>query len=220
MATAPLRPLREQFTERFVRCALGLAGFGTGIAFFVKSHIGVPPWDVFHQGISEHTGLGLGTVLIIVAFFVLLLWIPLKERPGLGTIANAIVIATSLQVMLSVVPTQTAPLAQLVQVLLGIAAIGIGSGMYLTTHMGPGPRDGWMTGIHKRTGWPVYVVRLGIEVTVVVIGWLLGGSVGIGTVLFALLVGPAVGYGLRAMGAIGGTDVATVPEDEHPELDA
>ena len=86
--------------------------------------------------------------------------------------------------------------------------------------MGPGPRDGWMTGIHKRTGWPVYVVRLGIEVTVVVIGWLLGGSVGIGTVLFALLVGPSVGYGLRAMGALGGIPGETAAEDEHPELDA
>ena len=198
----------------------GLWLFGTGEAALVDAGIGNAPWTVFAQGLSEHLPISIGLATFLTSVLVLLLWIPLKERPGLGTIANAIVIATSLQVMLSVVPTQTAPLAQLVQVLLGIAAIGIGSGMYLTTHMGPGPRDGWMTGIHKRTGWPVYVVRLGIEVTVVVIGWLLGGSVGIGTVLFALLVGPAVGYGLRAMGAIGGTDVATVPEDEHPELDA
>ena len=102
----------------------------------------------------------------------------------------------------------------------GIAVIGVGSGLYLTTNLGPGPRDGWMTGLHLRTGWPISAVRLGIEATVLVLGWLLGGTVGIGTVLFALLIGPAVGYGLRLAAAVGGRVSRAVADDEHPELEA
>ena len=150
----------------------------------------------------------------------LLLWIPLRERPGLGTISNAIVIAVALQVMVLALPEPTGTAARILFVVVGIAVIGVGSGLYLTTNLGPGPRDGWMTGIHLRTRWPISVVRLGIEASVVLLGWLLGGTVGVGTVLFALLIGPAVGYGLRLVAAVGGADDETVDDDAHPELEA
>jgi uncharacterized membrane protein YczE len=129
------------------------------------------------------------------------------------------VIALALQVMVDVLPTPSSTALRLAMVILGIVVIGTGSGLYLTTGLGPGPRDGWMTGIHVRTGWPISAVRLGIEATVLGIGWLLGGTVGVGTVLFALLIGPAVGYGLRLAGALGGAH-GEVLDDEHPELEA
>jgi uncharacterized membrane protein YczE len=150
---------------------------------------------------------------------VLLLWIPLRERPGLGTIANAVVIALALQVGVSFLPHPSHVALQLITVIVGIALIGLGSGLYLTTNLGPGPRDGWMTGVHRKTGWPIYAVRLGIEVIVVIIGWLLGGTVGLGTVLFALLIGPSVGYGLMAVGALAGA-TATTSSDDDPGLEA
>ena len=163
-----------------------------------------------------------------ISVTVLLLWIPLRERPGLGTIMNAIVIATALQGRLLLLPSPTGDgiavlLVRLAMVLAGIALIGLGSGIYLTTGLGPGPRDGWMTGIHQRTGWPVGRVRTGIEIIALSIGWLLGGTVGIGTLLFAVLIGPSVAYGLMLAGAIGrvpGEPELTVADDEFPELDA
>jgi uncharacterized membrane protein YczE len=153
---------------------------------------------------------------------VLLLWIPLRERPGLGTICNAVVIALALQVMMQVIPHPDPVIIQLAFVLFGIAIIGLGSGLYLTANLGPGPRDGWMTGLHLRFGWPISAVRLAIEAVVLVAGWLLGGTVGVGTVLFALLIGPAVGYGLRFSGHIGRrqTPATVVPDDQHPEFEA
>lgn len=171
------------------------------------------------QGLSLRTGLSIGWTTFIISITVLLLWIPLRERPGLGTIANAVVIALALQVGVSFIPHPEQVAHQLFTVVVGIALIGLGSGLYLTTNLGPGPRDGWMTGVHRKTGWPIYSVRLGIEVIVVIIGWLLGGTVGIGTVLFALLVGPSVGYGLMAVGALSGAKVTTSSDDD-PALEA
>lgn len=206
----------------FAVLIVGLWVFGTGEAMLVSSTLGNAPWTVLAQGLATRLPISIGVATFLVSVTVLLLWIPLRERPGLGTISNAVVIALALQVMVAVIPTPSATWAQLLLVLGGIALIGVGSGLYLTTNLGPGPRDGWMTGIHLRTGWPVYVVRFGIEVTVVVLGWLLGGTVGIGTVLFALLVGPAVGYGLRAADAVGGVGVVVTDDDDeqHPELEA
>jgi uncharacterized protein len=206
----------------FAILILGLWAFGTGEALLVSSTLGNAPWTVLAQGLSTRLPMSIGMATFATSVVVLLLWIPLRERPGLGTISNAIVIAVALQVMISVLPSPTGTPVRLVFVLLGIAVIGIGSGLYLTTNLGPGPRDGWMTGIHRRTGWPISAVRLAIEATVVVIGWLLGGTVGIGTVLFALLVGPAVGYGLRVAQALGGVEAepATDEDEQHPELEA
>lgn len=198
---------------------VGLWLFGTGEAMLVDADLGVTPWTVLAQGLSVRLPITIGVATFAVSACVLLLWLPLRERPGLGTIANAAVIAVALQVMIGVLPEPQAPIWRLAMVLVGIALIGLASGLYLTANLGPGPRDGWMTGIHQRTGWPVTVVRLAIEATVLVVGWLLGGTVGLGTVLFALLIGPAVGYGLRLCGAVGGVGGVRA-DDAHPELEA
>lgn len=174
----------------------GLWLFGTGEAVLVDAGIGVSPWTVLAQGLAVRSGIGIGAATFVISAVVLLLWLPLRERPGLGTIANAVVIAASIGVTVPILATPREPLAQFASVLFGIALIGLGSALYLTAAMGPGPRDGLMTGLHRRTGLPVTPVRLSIEVSVLVVGWLLGGTVGLGTVMFALLVGPAVGYGL------------------------
>jgi uncharacterized membrane protein YczE len=202
---------------------VGLYAFGTGEALIVQGGLGVSPWTVLAQGLSTILPVSIGVATFLVSALVLLLWIPLRERPGPGTIANAIVIAVALQVGVALIPEPEGWPAQLAVVLLGIAMIGLGSGLYLTTNLGPGPRDGWMTGIHLRTGWPVGRVRLGIETVVLVVGWLLGGTVGVGTILFAGLIGPAVAQGLAiaaAVGGVPGSEGRGAVEDEFPELDA
>lgn len=209
----------------FAVLVVGLWLFGTGEALLVAARLGVSPWTVLAQGISSRLPISIGLATLLTSALVLLLWIPLRERPGLGTIANAIVIAVALQVGVLLLPQPGNEAVRLLMVLAGIGLIGVGSGLYLTTHLGPGPRDGWMTGIHVRTGRSITGIRLGIEATVLAIGWLLGGTVGIGTVLFALLVGPAVGYGLRLAGRVGGTADAGVAgsgveEEGLPELEA
>lgn len=201
---------------------VGLYAFGTGEALIVQGGLGVSPWTVLAQGLSTILPVSIGMATFLVSAVVLLLWIPLRERPGLGTIANAIVIAVALQVGVALIPAPDAWPAQLALVMIGIATIGLGSGLYLTTQLGPGPRDGWMTGLHLRTGWPVGRVRLGIELVVLATGWLLGGTVGLGTVLFAVLIGPAVAQGLAIAGMIGGVPGSGEPtvDDGFPELDA
>lgn len=181
----------------------GLWLFGTGEAFLVDASLGVSPWTVLAQGISGQIGVGIGWTTFGVSVAVLLLWIPLRERPGLGTLANAVLIALALGVTIPLLPAPTAIGWRAGEVAVGIALIGLGSGLYLTTGLGPGPRDGWMTGLHERTGIPVALVRLVIETTVLGLGWLLGGTVGAGTVAFALLIGPSVGYGLAGIGRLG-----------------
>jgi uncharacterized protein len=198
---------------------LGLWLFGTGEALVVVSGLGNGPWTVLAQGFSVQTGLAIGWTTFIIGVLVLLLWIPLREKPGLGTFANIVIISGSLQLGVNLVPHPNSPIVQVVFVLAGIAAIGLGSGLYLTTNLGSGPRDGWMTGIHTRTGWPIYAVRFGIEITVVFFGWLLGGTVGLGTVLFAILIGPFVGYGLKLTGVLAGSSTST-PTEQEPELEA
>mgnify|MGYP006275778433 CR=1 FL=1 len=200
---------------------LGLWIFGTGEGALVAAGLGVSPWTVFAQGLASHLGLNIGATTFIISSAVLLLWIPLRERPGLGTIANIVVVATALQVMSTVLPHPSDFVGQLAMVLGGIALLGLGSGLYLTCNLGPGPRDGWMTGLHQRFGWPLTTVRLSIEVVVLGVGWLLGGSVGLGTVLFAAFVGWSVGTGLRIVGAITGSRKGpTTPEDAFPGLEA
>lgn len=199
---------------------IGLWLFGTGEAMLVNAALGNAPWTVFAQGISVRTGIAIGVATFFTSVVVLLMWIPLRERPGLGTVANAVVIAAALQVMIGVLPTPESLAWRIAQVLVGIALVGIGSGLYLTTNLGPGPRDGLMTGIHERTGIAVTPVRLSIEIVVLAAGWLLGGTVGLGTVLFALLIGPAVGYGLRLVGWLAGTHEDVADADVHPELEA
>lgn len=198
---------------------IGLWIFGTGEALLVDSQLGVSPWTVLAQGVYEQTGIGIGWATFFISLLVLVLWIPLRERPGLGTLSNAVIIALALGVMAPLLPAPHAVGWQVAEVLGGIALIGLGSGLYLTCGLGPGPRDGWMTGVHQRTGVPIAAVRALIEISVLAAGWALGGTVGIGTVAFALLIGPSVGYGLRLVDRVGGTG-ATLASQDAPATDA
>ncbi len=179
-------------TRRVLQLLIGLFLFGAGCALTVEAGLGVDPWTVFAQGISVHTGLGIGWVTNIVGFFVLLLWIPLHQKPGVGTIANIVLVGTSMQVVLWVVPPVQGLAAQISVLLAGIVTVAVASGLYIGARFGPGPRDGLMTGLNSRLGWPIWLCRATVEVTVLTVGWLLGGTVGIGTVLFAVLIGPLV----------------------------
>lgn len=185
---------------RLARLLIGLFIFGAGDALLVASLLGNSPWTVFAQGVAVQTPLSIGAATIVTSFVLLLLWIPLGQRPGLGTILNAIVVGLAIDVVLVVLPEGAPLVIRAGEVLVGIALVGIGSGLYLSTVLGPGPRDGLMTGLHRRTGWSVAVVRTAIELTALVVGVLLGGRFGIGTIAFALLIGPAVALGLRAAG--------------------
>ena len=180
----------------------GLWLFGTGEALLVASRLGNTPWTVLAQGVSKHSPLSIGAATFAISLVVLLAWIPLRERPGLGTIANAVVIAVAIDVMLDVLPHPHATLARLGEVVAAIVSIGLGSGLYLTTWLGPGPRDGWMTGLARRTGLPIATVRLSIELTALVVGWVMGGRVGLGTVLFALTIGYAVSLSMTLLGRL------------------
>lgn len=186
MSSAPRRMVR-----RIVQLLIGLLLYGFGIAFLIQSMLGASPWDVLTQGISLHVPLSFGTITVIVSGIVLLIWIPLKQRLGIGTIFNALLVGPAADLAFLVIPVPDALWLRIVFVLLGIATIGFATGLYIGARFGPGPRDGLMTGLNKVTGLPIWVVRTAIEVTVVVIGWLLGGIVGFGTIAFALLVGPA-----------------------------
>lgn len=174
----------------------GLAIFGLGDSLLVQGNVGNAPWTVFAQGLSLKTGLPLGVSTFLISVAVLLIWIPLKERPGFGTLSNIVLIATFIQIGTSIFPLQHSLVMGITFDLLGIALVGIGSSLYITCGLGPGPRDGAMTGIHQATGVRVGRVRLGIEVTVLIIGWLMGGTVGVGTLLFALLIGESIAISL------------------------
>lgn len=182
---------------------IGLAVFGIGDALLIQSTIGNSPWSVFAQGLSLRTPLSVGEATAITSLGVLLLWIPLKERPGFGTLANIAVIAIFIQVGVDHIPKieMNFPL-QILYVLIGIGFVGLGSALYITCGLGPGPRDGLMTSIHNRTGIRIARVRLGIEVTILIIGALLGGSVGLGTAMFALLIGNSIATNLNFVSKI------------------
>ena len=170
----------------------GLWIFGTGEAILIDAGIGVSPWTVLAQGISKQVDLTVGMATFVVSFLVLFLWIPLRETPGIGTILNAILIAMSIDVMRPFIPDQTDIVPQIIQASIGIILVGVGSALYLTANLGPGPRDGWMTGVQKKTNWPIGRVRVGIEIIVLSIGVALGGIFGLGTVMFAIGIGPAI----------------------------
>ena len=174
----------------------GLAIFGLGDSLLVEGNVGNAPWTVFAQGLSIKTGWALGFSTLVISVCVLLLWIPLREKPGFGTLSNILLIASFIQIGVSIFPLQDSFAMGVIFDLVGITLVGIGSSLYITCGLGPGPRDGAMTGIHQKTGVRVGRVRLGIEVTVLVIGWLMGGTVGVGTLLFALLIGHSIAISL------------------------
>jgi uncharacterized membrane protein YczE len=196
LPTAPTRGSRR-LAHRLIQLYAGLVLYGVSMAAMIRSRLGNMPWDVLHQGIARHTGLGFGWVTIGVGALVLLSWVPLRQWPGLGTVSNVLVIGTVADRVLTVLPTPT-PLAARVALLVGgIVLNGLASGMYIGAALGPGPRDGLMTGLAARTGRSIRLIRTGIEVVVVVSGIALGGVFGPGTVLYAVGIGPLVQLFLR-----------------------
>jgi hypothetical protein len=171
---------------------LGLSIFGLGESILIASGIGVSPWTVLAQGVSNYTNWSIGLSTFVLSIGVLLTWIPLKQKPGIGTILNALIIALVIEMSLPYLPQQNAYFRQILQVTAGVALVGVGSGLYLTANLGAGPRDGLMLGLQKISNRPIAQVRTTLEVSVVIIGWLMGGIVGLGTVIFALGVGPFV----------------------------
>ena len=195
--TVPITPWRAETRwdlslSRVLILFTGLIIFGLGDSLLIQGNQGNAPWTVFAQGLTFKTGLSIGFATLLISSFVLLIWIPLREKPGFGTLSNNILIATFIQVGTQIFPEQSSMTSGILFDLIGIAMVGLGSALYITCGLGPGPRDGAMTGIHYRTAIRVGRVRLGIELVVLVIGWLMGGTVGIGTALFALLIGQSV----------------------------
>ena len=186
---------REDF-ERYLILFVGLIIFGLGESLLVLSTLGNSPWVVFAEGVSKNTNLNIGETTFLTSLVVLLLWIPFKQKPGFGTLMNIVGIATALEVGLRIVPYQDQVLFQILFVFLGIGLVGAGSALYITCGLGTGPRDGLMTGLHYKTGVRVGRVRLGIELVVLTIGAALGGTLGVGTALFALLIGQSVAVAL------------------------
>ena len=199
--TVPITPWKAEhrwqlsFT-RIVILFFGLAIFGLGDSLLVQGDVGNAPWTVFSQGLTIKTGLSIGWATFFISIFVLLIWIPLREKPGFGTLSNIVLIATFIQIGTQIFPKQSSLAAGITFALLGITMVGLGSALYLTCGLGAGPRDGAMTGIHFKTGVRVGRVRMGIELVVLTVGWLMGGRVGIGTALFALLIGQSVAISL------------------------
>ncbi|MCU1414456.1 MAG: hypothetical protein JWN80_1796 [Microbacteriaceae bacterium] len=179
-------------TRRVAQLLVGLFAYGFAIAMMIRAALGISPWDVLSQGIVLHTGLNYAVITNVVGALVLLLWIPIRQKPGVGTVANVLLIGPSIEVGLWLLPTPDDLVPRILLFLGGLVLLAVATGLYIGARFGPGPRDGLMTGIHRRTGWPIWIVRTSIEVTVVAIGWLLGGNVGLGTVAFALLIGPLV----------------------------
>lgn len=186
--------------RRLASLLLGLALFGAGEGCLISSSLGNSPWSVFAQGVAKQTPLSIGAATIATSFSLLLLWIPLRQRPGLGTIANAVVIGLAIDATLALLPDHAPLVVRYLEVVGGITLVGTGSAFYLRAALGPGPRDGLMTGLHRLTGRPVALVRACIEVTALLIGVALGGRFGVGTVAFALAIGPTVAFALRAAG--------------------
>jgi hypothetical protein len=176
---------------------VGLSLFGFGEGLLVQAQWGATPWTVFAQGVSRHTHWSLGWSTAAISVVVLLGWLPLRERPGLGTIANLVIIAYVLDVVSTNLAIPHAPWLKIVYIVGAVLAIGAGSALYLTTGLGPGPRDGLMTGLHRRLGVSVVYIRLTLEVSVLVVGWLMGGTVGVGTAFFAATIGFSIGANLR-----------------------
>jgi uncharacterized membrane protein YczE len=184
-------PLRVRPAPRLINLYVGLLAYGVSMALMVESHLGNMPWDVFHQGVARVTGLSIGAVTIVVGALVLLLWIPLRQRPGLGTVSNVVVIGLAVDGALRLLPTPGPLWERSLFLVAGLLLNAVATGLYVGARLGPGPRDGLMTGLAAR-GHSIRLVRTSIEVSVVVIGFLLGGTLGIGTIIYALAIGPLV----------------------------
>lgn len=198
-------------TRRVVQLLVGLFLYGFAIAMMIRAALGISPWDVLSQGTVLHTGLNYAVVTNLIGVAVLLLWIPIRQKPGIGTVANVLLIGPSIEVGLWMLPETTELVPRILLLVGGLLALAVATGLYIGARFGPGPRDGLMTGIHRRTGWPIWIVRTSIEVVVLSIGWLLGGNVGLGTLAFALLIGPLVNVTLPLL---------RVPEPKRADAEA
>ena len=201
----PAAPPPRRLTRRLIQLYAGLVTFAFGEALILEAGLGVIPWDVFQQGLVNHWGLTMGTWSIIVGVAVLLLWIPLRQRPGIGTVSNAVVIGAALDPMLRAIEAPESLGWRAAYLVAGILINGVATAAYIGARLGPGPRDGLMPGLVRLTGRSVRLVRTGLEVTVVLIGWALGGNLGLGTVLFAVSIGPVVHVFLPKLTVPGGS---------------
>ena len=179
-------------TRRVLQLLIGLVLYGFGCGLTIVAGLGVDPWTVFAEGLALRTGIGVGWITNIVGLLVLLLWIPLRQKPGVGTLLNVLLVGTAIQATVTVFPPVHGLLLQALVLVAGVLVVALASGLYIGARFGPGPRDGLMTGMNTRFGWPIWASRLSVELTVLAIGWLLGGTVGVGTVVFALGIGPLV----------------------------
>ena len=186
---------RPKFSTFFFLC-FGLTLFGLGEGLLIVSFTGASPWSVLAQGISLNVNLSIGTITFLISIAVLILWIPLGQKPGIGTIFNALIIALMIDLCIKFVPTPSNPFNQIILAVFSVLMVGIGGGIYLVSNLGAGPRDGLMIGLQKLTNLPIAAVRGTLEITVVSVGWYLGGTVGVGTLLFAFGIGPCVAFGL------------------------
>ena len=201
-------------TRRIVQLLVGLFFYGFAIAMMVRAAIGVAPWDVLTQGILKQTGLSFGLITFIVSLFVMLLWIPIRQKPGVGTVLNVLLIGPAAEVGLAVIPVVDDLVLRILLFAGGLVLLAVATGLYIGARFGPGPRDGLMTGIHHRWGFRIWIVRTCIEVVVLSAGWLLGGNVGLGTLAFALLIGPMVNITIPRLmvpAAVTAPEAATTP---------
>ncbi|MFG3082329.1 membrane protein YczE [Streptomyces parvulus] len=187
----------RHLTRRLTQLYGGLVLYGASSALLVRSGLGLEPWNVLHQGVAERTGLSMGVVLTVLGAAVLLLWIPLRQRPGLGTVSNVLVIGAAMDATLAVLPDAEGLPLRIAAMVAAIVLNGAATGLYIAARFGPGPRDGLMTGLNRRTGLSVRLVRTAVEITVVATGFALGGTVGVGTLLYALSIGPLAQVFLR-----------------------
>lgn len=207
---------QSRLGRRLIQLYVGLALYGASSALLVEAGLGLEPWGVLHQGLAELTGLSIGVVSIIVGAAVLLLWIPLRQRPGLGTVSNVFVVGIAMDATLAMVPEVHGLAVRIPLLLAGIVLNGVATGLYIAAHFGPGPRDGLMTGLHRRTGRSIRLMRTAIEVAVVVTGFVLGGTIGIGTVLYAVSIGPVAQLFLRVFAVLPASEGSTVVATGQP----
>ncbi|WP_234311761.1 YitT family protein [Streptomyces griseus] len=201
---------RRQLLRRLVQLYAGLALYGASSALLVEAGLGLQPWNVLHQGLAELTGMSIGVVSIIVGAGVLLLWIPLRQRPGLGTVSNVFVVGVAMDGTLAAVPEAHGLAVQVLLLVAGLVLNGAATGLYIAARFGPGPRDGLMTGLHRRTGRSIRLMRTAVEVAVVVTGFVLGGTIGVGTVLYAVSIGPLAQFFLRVFAVPRASEGSTV----------
>ncbi|MDQ0759160.1 putative membrane protein YczE [Streptomyces canus] len=207
---------QSRLGRRLIQLYAGLALYGASSALLVEAGLGLEPWGVLHQGLAELTGLSIGVVSIIVGAAVLLLWIPLRQRPGLGTVSNVFVVGIAMDATLAAVPDAHGLAVRIPLLLAAIVLNGVATGLYIAAHFGPGPRDGLMTGLHRRTGRSIRLMRTAVEVAVVVTGFALGGTIGIGTVLYAVSIGPLAQLFLRVFAVLPASDGSTVVATGQP----